>query len=41
LFQLAEQLHIPVGELMNRLTRTELQAWAKYYEHKAQIAKRK
>lgn len=41
LFQLAEQLHRPVGQLMNEMTGLEIRAWAKYYERKAQLAKRK
>ena len=32
---------MPVGELMKKLTRTELLAWAKYYEYKASLAKGK
>jgi hypothetical protein len=41
LFQLAEQLHMPVGELMVTMSSVEIRAWAKYYEHKADLAKRK
>lgn len=41
MFQLAEQLHLPVAQLMEQLTSLEIRAWAKYYEKKAQLAKRK
>jgi len=41
LFQLAEQFQMPVGELMETVSSVEIRAWAKYYEYKAELAKRK
>jgi hypothetical protein len=32
---------MPVSELMEKLSSVEIRAWAKYYERKAELAKRK
>lgn len=39
LFQLAEQFHMPVEEMYQRVSGFEIRLWNKYYKRKAELAK--